>query len=151
MFDLEAGVVVDLQGLPIYWHLPPDRSSGYLPDTDEFYKFLRENRERISGVAHSHPGGGVPMASGVDVGTFSALERGLGVRSNRAPLRRPHHVYWDWWIVSRTHTALFRKATPEFTDRNIDFYNYTGWEVTQTNMMRRWLPQLRTHSYGEAP
>ena len=41
----------------------------------------------LAGVAHSHPGGGIPTPSWEDLTTFAAVEDGLGQRL-------------VWWIVS---------------------------------------------------
>ncbi len=92
---MESGVVIDLQGQPIYWHLPAGRTAGSLPETPALWEFVWENRQRVSGVAHSHPGFGVPGPSFTDVTTFAAFEAALG-----RPL--------DWWITTTDRIALFR-------------------------------------------
>jgi len=84
---MEAGVVIDLNGEPLHWHLPVDRTVVSLPDSRPLWDIVWENREKIAGIAHSHPGGGVPGPSYEDVTTFSAIERALGRRLK-------------WWITS---------------------------------------------------
>jgi hypothetical protein len=84
---IEAGVLVDLDCEPIYWHLPENRNTVALPDSRPLWDVIWENRERISGFAHSHPGSGEPGPSYEDVTTFSAIEAALGKRL-------------IWWIVS---------------------------------------------------
>jgi hypothetical protein len=96
---IEAGVVVDLEGQPLHWHLPPGRSGGALPDSRDLWDVIWTNRERISGIAHSHPGQGVPGPSFEDVTTFSAIELALGRRL-------------DWWITSADRVALVRWRGP---------------------------------------
>jgi len=103
---IEAGVVLDLEGKPIFWHLPPGRTGGSLPDSSELWDVLWENRRRLSGFAHSHPGAGEPGPSYTDVTTFQAIESALGRRI-------------DWWITSSDHVALFRWVGP-------DKYSYQG-------------------------
>ncbi len=84
---MEAGVVLDLDIKPLYWHLPADRTVVALPDSRTLWDIVWENREKIAGIAHSHPGGGVPGPSYEDVTTFSAIECALGRRLK-------------WWITS---------------------------------------------------
>lgn len=84
---IETGVVLDLAGQPLHWHLPPGRSMGGLPDSRKLWDVIWENRDIISGIAHSHPGSGIPGPSQTDVTTFAAIEAALGRRL-------------DWWIVS---------------------------------------------------
>lgn len=85
--SIEAGVLVDLACEPIYWHLPLDRSGGALPDSRPLWDVIWENRERLLGFAHSHPGSGIPGPSHEDVTTFAAVEAALGKRL-------------VWWITS---------------------------------------------------
>lgn len=77
---IETGLVFDFHGGRIYWHLPPDRSSGSLPDSSELWAVLWENREILGGVAHTHPWDGEPGPSPTDLTTFAAVEAGLGER-----------------------------------------------------------------------
>lgn len=82
----EAAVVIDMMGEAAYWHLPDDRTAGGLPDSHDFWMVLWNNRDDISGIAHSHPNGFVGP-SHTDITTFDAVERGLGQRL-------------DWWILA---------------------------------------------------
>lgn len=84
---VEAGVLIDLDGNPIFWHLPQDRSVAYLPDSRTLWNEIWHDRKRISGFAHSHPGCGIPGPSQEDLTTFAAVELALGKRL-------------IWWIVS---------------------------------------------------
>lgn len=77
---MESAVVLDKNWQPLHWHLPEGRSVGGIPDTPSLWEILWVNREILLGVAHSHPGGGVPSPSQTDVTTFAAVEAGLGVR-----------------------------------------------------------------------
>jgi len=85
--SIEAGVLVDLDCEPIHWHLPRDRNTGALPDSRQLWDIIWENRERVLGFAHSHPGSGLPGPSHEDVTTFAAIEAALGKRL-------------VWWITS---------------------------------------------------
>lgn len=76
---MEAAVVLDHEWRPLLFHTPTGRSTGSLPDSHSLWETLWTNRKNLLGVAHSHPGGGIPSPSHTDVTTFSALERGLGV------------------------------------------------------------------------
>lgn len=90
---IEAGVVLDNNNKPLHWHLPPGRSVGGLPDSRDLWEVIWENRDNLSGIAHSHPGTGKPGPSHTDVTTFAAVEAALGRRL-------------DWWIVSAGDGAL---------------------------------------------
>lgn len=89
---MEAGVVIGLDGQPIYWHLPENRSVAYLPDSQKLWDVIWENRNNILGYAHSHPGGGTPGPSHEDITTFSAIELALGKRLK-------------WWIISQDFSS----------------------------------------------
>jgi hypothetical protein len=117
---IEAGVVVDLEGEPLYWHLPPGRSGGSLPDSRELWDVIWTNRERISGIAHSHPGRGVPGPSHEDVTTFSAVDLALGRRLS-------------WWITSSDRVVIVTWSGP-------DAYDYV---VEPLDRDPRWVAELR--------
>ncbi len=86
---IEAGVVVDIHGEPIFWHLPPGRSGGSLPDSRSLWDVLWKAHKDgvLAGFAHSHPGSGVPGPSYTDYTTFLAIQRALGRKL-------------IWWITS---------------------------------------------------
>ena len=90
---MEAGIVLGLGGEPLFWHLPPGRSRAGLPDSRELWEAFWENRARLSGFAHSHPGRGLPGPSAEDLTTFAAVEAALGQRL-------------DWWIASEDRLVL---------------------------------------------
>ncbi len=96
---MEAGVVVDHQGQPLYWHLPRGRTVASLPECPELWDVLWSHRHEIAGFAHSHPGVGPSGPSHVDVTTFAAIEAGLGRRL-------------DWWIMTEDRVSLFRWEGP---------------------------------------
>jgi len=91
--SMEAGVVLDINNMPLHWHLPPGRSVGGLPDSRDLWEVVWENRDNISGIAHSHPGSGIPAPSPTDVTTFAAFEAALGRRL-------------DWWIISEGDASV---------------------------------------------
>lgn len=76
---MEVALVFDRDGKTIHWHLPPGRSGGFIPDTRDLWEVIWENRHRIGGVAHTHPWHGPAAPSGIDLGTFRAIELGLGI------------------------------------------------------------------------
>jgi hypothetical protein len=123
---IEAGVVVDLEGEALFWHLPPGRSAGALPDSRELWDVIWENRQRIAGIAHSHPGSGVPAPSYEDVTTFSAVDLALGRRL-------------DWWITSTDHVVLLRWHGP-------GPYDYAAERLDSDP---RWVAELRRLSTGK--
>jgi len=75
--SIETGVLFGFDHEVLYWHLPGDRSAGALPDSQKLWEVFRENRDKIYGFAHSHPGSGVPGPSWEDVTTFAGIELGL--------------------------------------------------------------------------
>lgn len=120
---MEAAVVLDRDWHPIHFHAPAGRTGGSLPDSRDLWSVLWEHRARLLGVAHSHPGGGVPSPSFTDVTTFSAVERALGVRL-------------VWPIVTID-------AVRAFTWRGSDSLSYGEWgtEIT-SNMRQSWMDEL---------
>jgi hypothetical protein len=119
---IEAGVVIDKCGWPVYWHLPPGRSAGSLPDSRTLWEVLWDSfkADTLLGFAHSHPGSGVPGPSYSDVTTFAAVEAALGKRL-------------DWWITSSDHVVLIRWAGP-------DKLSYRAEMVTEAPS---WVAELR--------
>lgn len=122
--SFETGVVVGRDGEPIYWHVPPGRTSGSLPDSRDLWDVIWENRDRVEGIAHTHPGRGEPGPSHTDVTTFDAVELGLG-----RPL--------SWWIASEDSLILVRR----------DQGKWIYWPLQEEP---GWLSRLRELSYGRS-
>jgi len=93
---IETAVVVDDQGKTLFWHLPPGRSATYIPDSRSLWEVMWENKDRLGGVAHTHPGHGTPDPSWEDVTTWSACERGLGRRLVWPILTFDQEAYFEW-------------------------------------------------------
>jgi hypothetical protein len=122
---IEAGVVVTHEGA-VFWHLPPDRSGGALPDSRKLWDVLWDLRAtEFLGFAHSHPHFGTPGPSHTDITTFSAVERGLGRRL-------------EWWIASMDRVIVLRWTGPGKHD-------YTATPVEEEP---DWVAQLREHTKG---
>jgi len=122
---MEAGVVLDEFGDALYWHLPKERSCGALPDSVDLWSIFWENRENLSGFAHSHPGFGKTGPSHTDITTFAAVEAGLGKRL-------------DWWITSGDSMVLVRWKGPGRLD-------YHRVDVTMEPNWLRTLRQVSTY------
>jgi hypothetical protein len=122
--NLEAAVVVGYEGEPLYWHLPQGRTSGYLPDSRSLWDVLWENRHNLYGVAHSHPGSGLPGPSWEDLTTFAGVELGLGRRL-------------VWWITSQNGLSIVLWAGPGRYDYEI---------LSADGSKPKWLDELRRHS-----
>jgi len=106
---IETALVFDLDGNVIHWHLPPGRSGGWIPDSRNLWDILWENRERLGGVAHTHPWNGSASPSGTDITTFAACEAALGRRL-------------VWPIVTMSEVATFIWSGPGKHDyRRIPF------------------------------
>lgn len=122
---LETGFLIGHDGHTVlYRHLPEGRSSAYLPDSDELWDRIWENRHWIGGFAHSHPRG-FTGPSLTDLQTFSAVEAALGQRL-------------DWWIVTDASFAVFRRSGT----------SYSGLFLRSTP---DWVYELRRLTYGEQP
>jgi hypothetical protein len=136
---MEAGVVLDLEGRPLHWHVPPERSGGSLPDSVALWTVFWENRKNISGFAHSHPGSGLPGPSYTDVTTFAAIEAALGRRL-------------DWFIISSDSFALFRWKGPDPYTYEMHWATYHTPEHPILTGEPDWIHHLRELSnYGEPP
>ena len=93
---LESALVFDENGFEIYWHLPVDRTSSFIPDSRGLWEVLWENRESLGGVAHTHPWYGNVLPSAIDITTFSAVEDGLGKRLVWPILTFTDIGYFSW-------------------------------------------------------
>lgn len=124
---IEVGVLFDRDHQPIFWHEPPGRSMVAIPDSRTLWEALWENRERVLGFAHSHPGRGEPSPSHEDLTTFAAVERALG-----RPLA--------WWIVSEDREIFRLEGLFEMDKvaRRLHFPSPIPW-----------LAELRRRSYGK--
>lgn len=123
---LEACVVIDKNNQPIYWNLPNGRTSVKVPDSRPFWDVVYERRHEIKGIAHSHPGGGLPSPSYEDITTFDAMEEGLGLRL-------------EWWITSSNRLISCKWQGKQDYSSQEDFGVYPEW-----------LPKLRSLSgYGK--
>lgn len=124
---MEAGVVVGFEGEPVYWHVPPNRTSASLPDSRSLWEVFWEGRANIQGFAHSHPGHGVPGPSWEDITTFAGVELALGRRL-------------IWWIISQDNMVTVLWAGP-------GKYDYVTYPVSiPTPHKPLWLDELRQHS-----
>lgn len=119
----EAGVVLDRAEQPIHWHTPDGRTAGGIPDTNTLWEVIWDNRHNLYGVAHSHPGSGLPGPSFTDVTTFAAIEDALGQRL-------------EWPIISMDRVAVCRWVGP-------DRHTYRAFPV---NGEPGWVEQLRAIS-----
>ena len=120
---MEAGVVIDINGKPLYWHLPNERTVVSLPDSATLWDIFWTNQDKIAGFAHSHPGSGVPGPSHEDVTTFAPVEAALGKR-------------YDWWITSTDRLIVARWKGP----------HRLTYESTVLEDKPPWLEELREFS-----
>ena len=118
---MEAGVLLDKKGEALYWHLPNNRSGGALPDSVDLWSVIWENRDNISGFAHSHPGFGLPQPSWTDITTFNSIENGLAKRIN-------------WFITSKNRLIVCTyKNDGIYTSKEVDGGKY-GWVSELRNL-----------------
>jgi hypothetical protein len=115
---MEAGVVIDKAGHAAYWHAPADRTIASLPDSRSLWDFIWENRDRISGVAHSHPGSGLPSPSHTDITTFSAIEAALGRRLSWWITSSDVLVVWNWEGPNKhDYKGFFLREEPDWVGK----------------------------------
>jgi hypothetical protein len=93
---IQTGVILNLNNEAIRWLLYPGRTPLYMPDNTAVWDYLWENREDISGIAHTHSGDRITISEN-DVKTFAAIERGL-----RKCLK--------WWIVTESSIQMYKKS-----------------------------------------
>ena len=96
---IEVAVLLDRAGNALYWHLPEDRTAGYIPDHPSLWEAAVANKNNIGGVAHTHPWNGPTGPSQIDVTTFSAWDRAFG-----RPL--------EWPIITFDTEQSFRWVGP---------------------------------------
>jgi hypothetical protein len=77
---IEVALVFNPEGRALYWHQPMAASTAAIPDSRTLWEVLWQHRHELGGVAHSHPWHGRAAPSQTDITTWSACERGLGVR-----------------------------------------------------------------------
>lgn len=118
---IEAAVVINSEGQAIYWHEPKERTSVSLPDSEKLWRVIWDNRQEISGIAHSHPGSGLPGPSEEDVTTFAGIEAALGRRLL-------------WWITSSNRLVVCWWVGPHKYSYQVD---------TVEHAQPNWLPKLR--------
>lgn len=75
---IEVALVFGPKGKTMYWHDTPDASTSYIPDSRELWNFIWQNKDDITGIAHTHPHRGTPFPSHEDITTFEAMEQGIG-------------------------------------------------------------------------
>ena len=129
---MEVGVLLGPGQKVLYWHNPEGRSEAYLPDSRSLWEVMWENRHRLSGFAHSHPGSGPVSPSWEDVTTFAAIEAALGRRLN-------------WWIVNKYHISLVTWKGPDKCNYQVINLSENG---LKSDDCLDWVRDLRIASYG---
>ena len=120
----EACVLIGDGFRPLYWHKPTSTTSVSIPDSHDLWEMIWKIRDKLDGIAHSHPGSGIPSPSNEDLTTFSAIERGLGRRL-------------IWWITSSNQGIALVWKGPEL-------YDYKSYVCSEP-----WMDDLRAISEGE--
>ena len=89
---MEVGFLLGQNNSVLHWHIP-EHSSAAIPDNRDFWNIIWENRNIVTGFAHTHPGSGIPGPSHTDKTTFAAIESALGKHLN-------------WFILSSDSQVL---------------------------------------------
>ena len=127
---METGVIVNTNGEPIHWH-EPRHSSGAIPDSRELWDAIWKAHQHgwLAGIAHSHPGSGVPHPSSEDTSTFVAIEAALGRRLS-------------WWITSADRAVVINCAQMDSMPGRV-VYAVRELEVAREPF---WMAELRQRS-----
>jgi len=104
----ETIVVFDIHGKALYWH-DKDATTGYVPDADDLWDVLWENKDHLGGFAHTHPWEGAAIPSHTDLTTFAAVEKGLG-KSLLWPILTFHRM------TCVVRNPLYKKGGAMWTD-----------------------------------
>lgn len=121
----EMVLVFDAEGRAIFWKGPTGSSENYVQDSSLLWDRIWEARDRIGGVAHTHPWDGEASPSYTDITTFSAIEAGLGKRLL-------------WPIVTMTEVGYFVRnpLTGGYT-RTKSTFDDKQWWVDNIAELRR--------------
>ena len=128
---IETALVFNRQGHALYWHEPPGRTSGALPDSPQLWDVLWEYRNNLGGVAHTHPWDGPTSPSHTDITTFAAVEKGLGTRLIWPIVTITHVNYFSWYSNFSEYKEI----------QHVTFRDTTGW--------MQMIIELRRKSRGE--
>ncbi len=129
---VEVGVLIDQNNNPLYWHLPAARTAGSIPDSRTLWDWIWDNRSRISGFAHSHPGSGEPGPSWTDITTFAAIEVALGRRLN-------------WWITSSDQMVVVKWIGPGKHEYACQRIQDTWWVAKLRRLSNEEMPEIIFH------
>lgn len=91
---IESAMVFNREGRAIFWLGPNGCSEGAIADSHILWDRIWRNRDKVGGVAHTHPWEGPTSPSTTDLTTWAAIEAGLGKR-----------LYWP--IVTLTNVDFF--------------------------------------------
>lgn len=111
---IEVAMVFDKQGRVIHWHEPRGAHGGAIPDSRDLWSVIWENRERLAGVAHTHPWNGEPWPSTTDTTTWRAVEQALGVL-----------LVWPVVTFDQVGYWVFNRVTEEYTPVNPEYLTFT--------------------------
>ena len=120
---IEVAVVFDTNGRPLHWHLPEGRSSGSIPDSSGLWNVIWENRERLGGVAHTHPWSGNTGPSITDITTYDAIEIALGKSL-------------IWPIITMDRVFFFQKGMKDYHVVDVNYRWETHWLETVIELRR---------------
>lgn len=130
----EVAVVIGYEGKDLFWI--SGLSSVAIPDSQDLWQAIWENRDKVNIVAHTHPGKGhYPRPSSTDLSTFRAIEAALG------------RCLW-WWILNEDHCIILRR----WEDEEPGDYDLVEFEeddmATMIGDNAEWVKRLRELSYG---
>jgi hypothetical protein len=103
---IEVAVIFDKEGKPLYWSTGRGAS---IEDSRSFWDVIWENRDKIQGIAHTHPWVGPTQPSGTDITTWEAIEKGLGIG-----------LLWPIITMSHEHYFMLNICTGKVVEANLD-------------------------------
>lgn len=118
----ELGLLIWNDGSVWIDHEAPNRTAGSISDSADLWQSFWDNRHRVMGHAHTHPGGGVPGPSWTDITTYAAIELGLGKRL-------------DWYVVNRDAVVVCHWKGPNAHDYQV-IPTFTFKEASWVSVLR---------------
>jgi len=123
---IEVSMVFDCHGFALFWPSSEGNKHNYIEDSSILWNRIWDNRNRIEGIAHTHPWSCPPFPSATDETTWWAIEKALGKRLT-------------WPIISMNSVGFFRS----FPCETGHFYQATNFKPKYTTHWMENVIELR--------
>lgn len=115
---IEVALVFDKEGKTICFH--DGQSAGSIVDSRSLWDILWENRDRLGGVAHTHPWDGEAHYSHTDVTTFRAIDNALGKNLLWPVVTFTEVGYFQWYRACEDPLDYGRHCTAPINIEGIE-------------------------------